>query len=172
MLQQRKQLRLKGWDYGKGWYFVTVCIKSRKCIFGNIQKNDILLSQEGHIVEKWISSLPLHYDDVSIDCSVVMPNHVHMIVVLRPKLDVGTIHELSLRMQKTRTHIPLSNIIGYWKMHTAKEINALHNSQGTPFWQRSYYERIIRNEREYQELCAYIRNNPRNWYEDSLYAPK
>lgn len=171
VVQQRKQLRLKRWDYGQGWYFVTICVKSRKCVLGEVQKNIVVLSQSGNIVEKCLRSLPMRYTSIAIPDYVIMPNHVHLVVAIKQMKEVGTIHELSLQ-KNMRTHMPLANVVGYLKTQTAKDINIIHGTQGKPFWQRSYYEHIIRDGKDYQEICAYIRNNPRNWYEDSLYVPK
>lgn len=67
--------------------------------------------------------------------------------------------------------MPLANVVGYLKMQTAKDINIIHRTQGKPFWQRSYYEHIIRDEKDYQEITSYIQDNPRTWHEDSMYRP-
>ncbi len=86
-----------------------------------------------------------------------MPNHVHGIIL---------IHEAEGRSgskpDPTRGH-PLSEIVRAFKTYSARKINEDRQSQGTPIWQRSYYEHIIRSEKEYSQIGEYIMYNPAKW---------
>ena len=75
--------RLARWDYSNaGWYFVTICIKGKKNTLGSVTDGRIVLSHAGTIAEHELSVTAAHYSNVSIDCAVVMPNHVHAIIVI------------------------------------------------------------------------------------------
>ena len=176
MLQQRKQLRLKGWDYGQGWYFVTVCTLEKHEYLGIVEKDICTLSPAGMIVDRCIQTVTQHFPHVVIVEYVVMPNHLHIIMHIKHAVVDADLRPLqsATRICKTIspqqiTKIFLSKVIHGIKSSSTRIAN---RNNRRLMWQRSFYDRIIRNEREYQELCAYIRNNPRNWYEDSLYAPK
>ena len=91
-----------------------------------------------------------------MDEFIIMPNHIHGIIFI-----VGAIHELPL--QKYRRKMLLPKVIGYFKMNTAKQFNQILNRTGQPFWQRNYYEHIIRNEKELNRIREYIQNNPLKW---------
>ena len=104
----RKSNRLKSWDYSKvGAYFVTICVKNRECLFGNIHNNNMILNEYGKIVHQFWYSLVKKYTNIDLDEFVVMPNHVHGIIIIKKRVDdevesknktrsVGAIHELPL----------------------------------------------------------------------------
>jgi len=134
------------------------------------------LSPAGKVVMEVWKSLPERYPQVETGAVVVMPNHFHGIVILG---EGGAIHELpqrglpqrglpegeiNARMERRRMRLPL--VVGYLKMNSAKRINEIMGTQGTPVWQRNYYEHIIRNEEEYQRIQAYIESNPVHWSDD------
>ena len=104
------------------------------------------------------------YPHTRSDAFVVMPNHIHGIIFI----NVGAIHESPLQKPRiTRPrHMLLPKIIGYIKMNSAKKINTLRATSGTPLWQRNYYEHVIRNETDLEEIREYIENNPPKWLED------
>ncbi|MEI6613977.1 MAG: hypothetical protein WCL37_03700 [Chrysiogenales bacterium] len=82
-LRGRRSIRLKGWDYASpGWYFVTICAQSRKCLFGDIANGDMLLNDAGRNVKKCWQDIPEHFPHVTLDEFVVMPNHVHGIIFI------------------------------------------------------------------------------------------
>jgi REP element-mobilizing transposase RayT len=93
--------------------------------------------------------------------SFLQPNHLHGIIIVNP---VGAIHELPL--QRIRRKMLLPQIIRFFKMNSAKQINILFNRSGQSFWQRNYYEHVIRNEKSLNNIRQYIINNPRNWKHD------
>ena len=179
----RRSIRLKGYDYSQaGAYFVTIVVKGRECVFGEIADGEMQLNELGRIVDSVWSELPDRYPETELDAFVVMPNHVHGIVVIT--VAVGAIHELPLRNElPPRDELPLRDttdptqrrkmllpkIVGYFKMNTAKRINLSRQTPGLPFWHRNYYEHIIRNEADLQRIRDYIQTNPVRWAEDQLH---
>lgn len=160
----RKSIRLKGYDYSQtGTYFVTVCVQGRRCLLSNINDNDILLSSIGKFAYQCLNQIPDRYDSAELDEFIIMPNHVHVIIIINND-DVGVIHELPLRKQRRKMLLP--QIIGWFKMNSAKRANAILKKSGQRFWQRNYYEHIVRNERELNQIREYIIYNPMRWQYD------
>jgi len=86
-IHRRRSIRLKNYDYSqKGAYFVTICTQDKKCLFGNIQKGKMGLNEAGKIIEKWWRELEKKFPSITLDASVIMPNHFHGIIVIG---DVG-----------------------------------------------------------------------------------
>jgi putative transposase len=167
----RRSIRLKGYDYTQaGMYFVTICIWQRECLLGNVvgtdlpissnNDNDINqptpmyteLSRYGQVVQYNWNILAKKFSNVQLDEFVIMPNHIHGIIQL-----------------KASGEKPLSEIIQSFKTSSARRINQLRDSKGTPVWQRDYYEHIIRNEEALQKIRTYILNNPLSWQQDQLH---
>ena len=176
---QRFSLRLEEYDYSfVGAYFVTICTWGRKCLFGEIADSIMGLNETGQIVQSNWEDLPNRFPSIEIDEFVVMPNHIHGIIVISGAH--GSIHKMSVRAiheslvekstaydNKTkRRNMLLPKVIGYFKMNTAKKINQLRNTPGIPVWQRNYYDHIIRNERSLTAIQQYIQNNPAMWPQD------
>jgi putative transposase len=164
---QRRSIRLKDYDYSlPGAYFVTLVTLQRAELFGSIREGEMDLSTAGEAVMEVWRCLPGRYPQVETGAAVVMPNHFHGIVVIGSV--VGAIHELPLQqtqqMERRRMTLPL--VVGYLKMNSAKRVNEMMGTQGTPVWQRNYYEHIIRNEEEQQRISQYIELNPMRWNED------
>lgn len=157
----RRSLRLQGYDYSQaGAYFITICTNHRRCLFGAINENEVILNDLGKIVLDVWYSLPARYPDIELDEFVIMPNHIHGIILIT----VGSIHELPV--QKERRNMLLPKVVGYFKMNSAKYINQKTLSAGTFLWQRNYYEHIIRNEAELNRIQKYIISNPAKWVLD------
>ena len=121
------------------------------------------LSEFGSAVQQCWDDLLDHYGQVELGASVIMPNHVHGILVLVDDNDVGAGFKPAPTSPKRHG---LSEIIRAFKTFSARAINELRGAVGTPVWQRGYYERIIRNERELFAIAEYILNNPLKWDED------
>ena len=155
----RRSIRLKEYDYSQpGAYFITICTKDRGCALGEISNGNMYLNNAGQIVQSVWGKLPNRFEGTGLDAFVIMPNHIHGIIT------VGAIHELPLHPHRRKMLIP--KVIGYFKMNTAKQINQLRDTTGTPLWQRNYYEHIIRNEEALAEIRQYITNNPVRWEND------
>jgi REP element-mobilizing transposase RayT len=164
-LPVRKNIRLKGYDYSRaGYYFVTICVKDGHEMLGKIvgagssrpSTQMIELTGYGEIVKEWLAKIPAKFTDSAIDCYVIMPNHIHFVLHLSSEHQ----QKESGRDDPAPT---ISRIIGYFKYQTTKQINI------PGFWQRSYHERIIRSETEYQRIWQYINENPVRWAEDEYY---
>ena len=163
----RRSIRLPEYDYSQeGAYYITICTRDRKCLFGEIRNGRIALSECGRIVDDWWQCITERYSGVVLDEYVIMPNHMHGIIIINGDADngVGAIHELPLRIK--RRGMILSKIIGYFKMNSARQINQIHNTPGCPVWQRNYWEHVIRNEKSLHKIREYIHNNPWNWAVD------
>ena len=155
-LPKRKQTRLKGYDYSEnGAYFVTICTHNRKCLLSNIIVGEgfhalpqNILTPIGNEIEKSIQYINDNYIGVKIDKYVIMPNHIHLIVII----DYSGGYR----------NPPLQNIIGQLKSYTT-------NKFGNILWQRSYHDHIIRGEKDYQKIWEYIDTNPLKWELDCFY---
>jgi len=167
--RQRRSIRLQGYDYSQsGVYYVTVCTRERQCLFGAVMDGQMQLNAAGQILQSVWESLPQFYEGVESDAFVVMPNHVHGIIIIRAA--VGAIHESPLRSASStpsrildRRRMLLSKIIGRFKMVSAKQINVQRDTPGVPVWQRNYYEHVIRDEETLRRIRQYIADNPAQW---------
>lgn len=157
MYRRRNSLRWAGYDYSKeGWYFVTVCIKGMKEWFGECAGGEMGLNLAGRVVERQISWLSEQYEYVEIDEYIVMPNHVHMILVIRRG---------GINPARTDT-LGLSEIVRRMKARSSCEIRKIESGFQ---WHRSFYDRVIRDDQELAHIREYIRNNPGNWKLDKYY---
>lgn len=121
----RHSIRLPEYDYSrKGVYYITICAQDRKCLFGEIRNGRIALSECVRIVDDWWQRIPERYAGVVLDEYVIMPNHMHAIIIIGGDVDnrVGAIHELPLRIK--RRGMILSKIIGYPEFRPANKPNA------------------------------------------------
>lgn len=167
---ERKSLRMKSFDYSEnGYYFVTICTKNRENKFGEIIWTEMVLNEYGKIVEKCWYEIVNHHN-VEIDYFVVMPNHVHLIIVIRNVTIfdicnfVGNAGPHSLRGNGF-TKNNLSNAIQ--RIKSSITLNIRKNFNDFTFsWQKSFYDRIIRNEKELLEIRKYIEENPLKWHLD------
>ena len=185
-LPKRKHPRLKGYDYSSnGYYYVTICSKDMKCIFGKIEYNEnwnpifdesrnvgrglapavreykdtkITLSPYGIIAEKQLFALEQRYDYVEIDKFVIMPNHIHAIIIL-DGMSAGA---------SPRPTLP--DIMCAYKSLTTRECNKMSNIKGRKIFQESFFDKIIRNEKGYLAVWQYIDENPRKWQNDDYFV--
>ena len=177
-LPKRKHNRLTGYDYSQsGAYFITICARNKTKLFGTIPITvgaDTIrppgtirtqLSATGIIVENAILKIPQMYTGVSIDCYVIMPNHVHMIVVISNNDDGRILSDGCGRIISAPTSSSISKIIGYFKQYASR-------IAGFSLWQKSFHDRIIRNDDEYNHIYEYIKNNPLLWDRDCLHPAK
>ena len=167
---ERKLNRLKEYDYSSdGYYYVTFCTKNRECIFGDIKNGIMGLNKFGLIAFNFWMQIPLHYKNIKLDEFVIMPNHIHGILVIDNKNNnyhhpIGNRHACSLR-GNGRQYQKLPIIIGSFKSSVTREINNQYPEIGFK-WQKSYYDNIIRNEKSLQNIQNYIIHNPWKWESD------
>lgn len=154
-LPKRKNQRLKEFDYSEsGYYFVTICMKNRKEFFSEILNNETILTEFGKIIEEVWTNLPKFYN-VDIDYYIIMPDHFHGIIILDRTLSKQTDNEYGFHS--------LSEIIGKFKSFTTKKIREKLKDKNEFQWQKSFYDRIIRNEKELYNIRKYIQENPLRW---------
>ena len=185
----RRSTRLKGYDYSQpGAYFVTIVAFQRECLFGEIIDGVMQLNEYGKIVQKWWNEIPKHFPNVEIVAFIIMPNHIHGIILItadrRGTVPVPSNDEISqlgreapdwdemtsqLGGETPPLRTPaLGQVVAYFKYQSTKELNALPGTGTiTKFWQRNYYEHIIRDEREMAKISDYIETNPIHWADDS-----
>jgi REP element-mobilizing transposase RayT len=168
----RRSIRLKGYDYSQpGAYFVTIVAQEREGLFGDIHAEEMDLSEVGQLVADTWEWLGRQYPHVELDTWVVMPNHLHGIILITDISSSTPNRRGGSRAAPTKpavsTRKPLGQLVGAFKTVSTKRVNRLHNTPGTRLWQRNYYERVIRNEAELEDIQAYIVNNPAGWDEDA-----
>lgn len=164
-IHHRRSIRLKGYDYSQaGAHFVTICTQSRKCLFGEITDKEMRLNEAGIILQAAWDALPDHYPFVELDAWIIMPNHVHGIIVLGDEVEAGL-----KPAPTTKTRHELSEIVRALKSFSSRRINERHRTSGEKLWQRNYWEHIVRNESELNRSREYIRNNPAQWELDKLH---
>ena len=166
-LPERKHPRLDQYDYSScGAYFVTICTQNRKCILSRIggrggssmNKNGIEYTSFGRIAEKQLLSLENRYSCLVIDQYVIMPNHIHIVMILQKDAAGAS------------PRPTIMDVICTYKSLTARECKK-NGFEGKMF-QTSFYEHIIRSGEDYQEIVKYIYENPIRWYYDELYQEK
>jgi len=165
---RRRPLRLPGFDYsGEGAYFVTICTRNRECLLGDVMKGKMRLNELGQMVQTVWDGLRERFPAIESDAFVVMPNHVHGILVL-----VGA--GLALSQGGAASSAPtgpasittLGTVVRAFKSICAIGVNRLLSRSGQPLWQRSYYEHIIRDEESLNRIREYIGTNPLRWQLD------
>lgn len=157
----RKLNRFPGYDYSSnGYYFVTICTKDRKKCFGEINDDKMVLNRYGEIVSNYIEVIPLYYNNIDVDLYVVMPNHIHIIVIIESidRTHVGTGH----CPVPTARYGLLSKVIKSLKEIITKSIRKDFGDFDFS-WQRSFYDHVIRNEKSLNQIREYIINNPQKW---------
>ena len=167
--QHRRSIRLNGYDYSSpGAYFVTVVTWHRANLFVEGLDGEMKLNRYGHMVVNAWEWLQEQHPYVNLDPYVVMPNHFHGIIHL---VDIGDGSRGGSRPATTKNinKKTLGQLIGAFKTTSAKQINLLRSTLGMPVWQRNYYEHIIRDQVELDDIAKYIDANPGNWVDDSEY---
>ena len=134
---------MPNFDYSSSnYYFITICTYEKKCIFGTAGK----LNKFGIIAKREIEKVPSFYKGVYVDNYIIMPNHIHAIIVLE-------------NAEKS-----LSEIVGSYKAGVTREIGKTEPNMKV--WQRSFHDHIIRNYLQYQKIWQYVQYNDQKWTED------
>ena len=178
--------RLQNWDYGwNGIYFIPICSKNRRHYFGEIVNGVMRLSNIGVIADIFWHEIKNHSKNIELDAFVVMPNHIHGILVLNGDdggdddggrdvaCNVSTSNTSNMEFPKNEFMAKISpksdtvgRITGSYKSAVTKHDHRL----GYEFqWQSRFYDHIIRNDREYDQIKNYIINNSINWHDDKFY---
>ena len=143
----RKNPRLKDYDYTtQNYYFVTICTHNKQCLLGKPSE----LSALGKIAEKHLQEIPTHFPGVIVDKYVVMPNHIHGILIFPGE------------------NANLSAVVGNYKAAVTRSVQKEYANR--IIWQRSFHDHIIRNQADYERIWQYIEGNPGKWMEDCFYV--
>ena len=189
--------RASWWDYASdGAYFVTICAANHECYFGEIVNGEMIYNEIGNIANQYWLDIPSHFPFVTLGAHIVMPNHVHGIVVInRTNVDNGvatvdgfveTHNYASLPSERTPTtttipsempQSPTKNKFGPQSKNLASIIRGYKSAvktyattEGLLFaWQSRFHDHIIRDDAEYRRIEQYIITNPQNWGKDKFY---
>jgi putative transposase len=157
----RRSIRLQEFDYKQaGAYFVTICTQNRECFFGVAADGEIQLNDAGRLVQASWRELASRFADVSLDAFVVMPNHIHGIVVLGAQIIASPAAQD--KNQGVMNHAPtLGEIVRAYKASSTRRIRSTANANFA--WQRNYYEHVIRDEESLNRIRQYILDHPVRW---------
>ena len=160
ILKHRRSLRLSGYDYSQaGAYFITICVRNRQRLLGTIINDQMQLNPYGKIAEtswQWLSQA---YDYVESDEWIIMPNHLHGIIFISADCRGGS-RTAPTGESKMK---PLGRLIGAFKTISTKQINFIRKTNGVLFWQRNFYEHVIRDGHALNRIREYITTNPLRW---------
>lgn len=158
ILPNRKHYRLDNYDYSSiGAYFITICTSERKNYFWERvgattgRPQDVTLSQYGNIVDEAIKNIPSIYPALNVDCYVIMPDHIHLMLII-----------CADENGRPMVAPTMSRVVQQLKGYITKRI-------GQSIWQKLFYDHIIRNHEDYEEHVKYIYENPMRWQYDELY---
>lgn len=161
MQTYRAQFRLPYYNYASsGIYFVTICSYQRIPLFCSVSKGSVILTPIGTIISECVQNLPRKFSYMSLDEWIIMPDHIHVILVIENPDEPNTIAKRRFAPQPQSLSIIVRNL--------KSVVTLLVRRQGFngEVWQSRFFDRIIRNETELQRIRTYILNNPRQWDED------
>ena len=186
----RRSIRLKNYDYGQpGTYYVTICTARRRCLFGRIENEKMHSSPSGEIVqEEWLRSAEMR-SRVALDAFVIMPNHLHGIILLSDfdgaseSVAAAETRRVTLQRDPTPddeapqrdatfeqfgkpTSDTIPTIVRLFKSAATKRINLSRGTSGSPVWQRNYYEHVVRDQEDLNRIRQYIAANLSRWNDD------
>ena len=176
--ERRRSLRLKGYDYTRaGAYFVTICAQDQACLFGDVVDGCMSLNDAGHMLAMLWNDIPARFADVEIDTFVVMPNHVHGIIVLPDAANRAARRGATTRVAPTAGNVveatlvvapALGEVVAAFKSATTVHYIRGVKTRAWPafrrrLWQRNYYEHVVRDEKELDRIRRYIDENPARW---------
>jgi REP element-mobilizing transposase RayT len=168
-LKHRRSIRLKEYDYSNpNWYYITICTKDKKSVFGDVKNGKLVLNKFGLIAKnEWIITRDIR-PNIDLDYYIIMPNHIHGIIIIESR---GVMHYAPTNEFKSPSQT-LGSIIRGFKSVVTKKINRVKNTSGSTIWQRNYYDHIIRNEQDLYRIRKYILLNPFKWEMDEHYRVK
>jgi REP element-mobilizing transposase RayT len=165
-IEFRRSTRLTRFDYRSSYaYFVTICVRDRACVFGSIASDAVSLSRRGIVARDCWLDIPNHHPHVELDAFVIMPNHMHGILLFvgDAPLDGST------PVSRPGLAAPgsLGAVVGSYKAAMSRTINRLRPGSGTGLWQPNYYDHVIRSDRSRDRIRDYIDSNPLRWAQDA-----
>ena len=167
-LHARKRNRLEQYDYSSaGAYFLTICTKERKNYFWESvgatigRPQDVPLSPYGKVVDEAIKNIPLIYPSIAVEHYVIMPDHVHLLLLYHGRAMLAPTSDMDGRAMLAPT---ISRLVQQMKGYVTKQI-------GKPIWQKLFYDHIIRTREDFAEHMRYIEDNPLKWHYDGPCLP-
>ncbi len=177
-IHHRRSIRLKDFDYSQpGGYFITIVTHQRECLFGEIANEEVILSKFGQVAKQQWEKLPRRFHNVELSAFVIMPNHIHGIIIIQDDRR-GIAGNLQDFDEETSRYAPtkqqfgkmvagsIPTIVRSYKSAVSYRINLMHGTRGAPVWQRNYYEHVIRNQSNLEQIYKYIQFNPIRWAKD------
>lgn len=189
----RRSIRLKDYDYTQpGGYYVTIVTHQRECLFGEIVNGEMCLNNLGKVIKQQWEKLAARFVFVELGAFVVMPNHIHGVIIIHDRR--GTAKNGNQNNIETHRCAPtaemqnnaepfhraptaeqfgkpvagsIPTIIRSYKSAVTLRINLMRRTEGQPVWQSNYYEHVIRNQADWEQINAYIEANPFRWDEDN-----
>lgn len=172
-LRNRQPIRLKGYDYSTpGAYFITICTHHMECLFGDVIDTNMVLNEAGEMVNKCWISLTDRFGNISLDQYIIMPDHFHGIIMINDTANNNAnrrgevISPYFENIVNTGGETPplrkytLGQMVAFFKYQSTKIINQIYEIPNYHIWHRNYYDHIIRNQNELNEIRKYIINNP------------
>ena len=165
----RRSIRLKGYDYGSvGAYFVTICTQNRACWFGAVADGEMQLNEVGRIAQVSWHELPARFPNISLEVSVVMPNHIHGIIIVGAQFIAPQDRILNLIASTSQGAMNRAPTLGeIVRSYKAVSSRVIRRSTTPDFaWQRNYYEHVIRGDDSLNRIRQYVLDNPSHWVFD------
>ena len=167
LLPRRRSIRLQSFDYSHpGSYFVTILTHDARHIFGELILGQMKLSGIGNIVSDCWRDVPNHFPGIELSEFIVMPNHIHGII----RIPARARHAVPLPRHAERVEafgspraVSVPTIVRSFKSAVSQRARKLLGQASARIWQRNYFERVIRNEREFHKVRHYIAQNPACW---------
>jgi REP element-mobilizing transposase RayT len=170
---RRRSIRVPGYDYATpGVYYVTINIQYHACVLGMVEDGVMVLSHVGQMVDSWWGNIVARFPCVQHDAYVVMPNHLHGLLRLGYETHEER-DEDGVKMDSFGS-VALDRVMRWFKSATTRDYQVGVDRYGWApypgrFWQRNYYEHIVRDDRDLDRIRAYIDGNPSRWTEDEAY---
>ena len=170
-MKERKPNRLSMYDYSNpAWYYVTICTHNYEFKFGNISNGEMILNSLGVITDECRKNIQHLHKHIELDYCVIMPNHIHGIIIINslPDKNIMPVGETNFASPTTspifydRTKMELSKLLQQFKRTVTMKQKEIAKESDFK-WQRSFYDRIIRNEKELYHIRKYIEQNPLKW---------
>jgi REP element-mobilizing transposase RayT len=178
-VHHRRSIRLSGFDYSQpGGYFITIVTYQRECLFGKIENEEMVLSNFGRVAKQQWEKLSFRFHNIELSSFVVMPNHVHGIIMIHDN-GRGIARGFFVKVYQVPRYAPtvqqqfgklipgsIPTIVRSYKSAVSYRINLMRNTAHIPVWQRNYYEHIVRNQTDLENIDRYVQFNPIQWFKD------
>jgi REP element-mobilizing transposase RayT len=187
LIHKRQSIRLHGYDYSQtGTYFVTICTYKKEHFFGEIINAEMKLNVIGQYAFYQWKKIPHRFNDVELDEFIIMPNHIHGIIVINRRGEGSENESLGGKRRLFSDSSPLHHdeqlqhngtlpgsigaIIQNYKSGISRKISTMPGMKNVKLWQMNYYDHIIRNEEDHARIVEYIQQNPVQWEQDELFT--